>query len=158
VSDQPTPTTPAASTVNELEGFGGWLLLLAIGVCLAPLRLLAVLAWSWEGYLELARLPNGPISLVAESAITLVIFGLQIAVIVAMLGKRRSFPRLFTWLWVASIGSQIADTILMLWLFPQFSAAAFGPEFVRSIAGLVGLGLCVWYLRASKRVANTFTN
>ena len=154
MSDQARPS-PAA---HELNGFGGWLLLLAIGVCLAPLRLIVELARSWDGFKEIAMRPNGHIALVGEAVLDLAILGLQIAVIVAMLGKRRSFPMLFTWLWVAAIASQIVDTILILSLFPEYSSAAFGPEFVRSLAGLVGVGLWVWYVHGSVRVANTFTN
>ncbi|RVA64817.1 hypothetical protein EN916_35110, partial [Mesorhizobium sp. M7A.F.Ca.CA.001.11.2.1] len=45
---------------EALVGFGGWLMLLAIGQALSPLRTLAELGASSDGYNQLMLVPNGP--------------------------------------------------------------------------------------------------
>ena len=52
-----------------LVGFGGWLMLLAIGQTLSPLRSLAQLSSSMEDYQKLMTLPNGTLAALSVSVI-----------------------------------------------------------------------------------------
>ncbi|MBZ9962956.1 hypothetical protein [Mesorhizobium sp. BR1-1-2] len=58
---------------EQLAGFGGWLMLLAIGQTLAPFRTLADLFSSSEGYRQLLLLPNGPLAVCGEIVLLLAV-------------------------------------------------------------------------------------
>ena len=60
---------------KDLEGFGGWLMLLAIGQSLSPLRTLLELARSVKDYQRLITLPNGPLAVYGEAALNLALSG-----------------------------------------------------------------------------------
>ncbi|MFB9985702.1 DUF2569 family protein [Mesorhizobium kowhaii] len=79
----------------ELVGFGGWLMLLAIGQTLSPLRTLATLGSSSDGYNQLMLVPNGPVVVYGEVALLLAFLVLQLVVLVAMLRRSRRFKQLF---------------------------------------------------------------
>ncbi|TGR96207.1 hypothetical protein EN852_036910, partial [Mesorhizobium sp. M2E.F.Ca.ET.209.01.1.1] len=71
----------------DLVGFGGWLMLLAIGQTLAPFRTMAELFSSSEGYRQLMTLPNGPLAVCGEIVLLLGFTLLQLVVLVAMLRR-----------------------------------------------------------------------
>ncbi|WP_245438025.1 hypothetical protein [Mesorhizobium sp. WSM4312] len=52
-------------------GFGGWLMLLAIGQSLSPLRTLVAIGSSSDGYNQLMLVPNGPMVVYGEIALLL---------------------------------------------------------------------------------------
>ena len=155
MSDQasPSPAEPAAGP----QGFGGWLILLAIGVCLAPLRSLVELSKSADAYGQFWNVPNGKAVVLTECGISVFLFVLQVVTMVSMLNKFRNFPMLLTWLWVATIVGTIANMVVFASLFPQATGELFGAEFGRTIATVVVTGAWVCYVHLSVRVANTFT-
>ena len=142
------------------SGFGGWLLLLAIGQTLAPLRTLNVLAQSADGYraLQDSSIPNATLAIYAEVGLFICFAAFQVFIIVSMYRRRRFFPELFYSQWVAAMGVPIADWILTSTLLhiPLDSLVT-----VKDIAGVLGAGLLggiwVWYVARSVRVRNTFT-
>jgi len=93
-----------------LVGFGGWLMLLAIGQVLSPLRTLADLGNSAEGYQQLMTLPNGPLAVYGEVGLNLAFLVLQLVVLVSMLRRSHRFPQLFLWQWFAIPLAFILDT------------------------------------------------
>jgi hypothetical protein len=143
------------------SGFGGWLLLLAVGQTLAPLRTLSVIAQSVDGYraLQDSSIPNATLAIYAEVGLIICFTAFQLFIIVSMYRKRRFFPELFYSQWVAAMGVPIADWILTSALLhiPLDSLVT-----AKDIAGVLGAGLLggiwVWYVARSVRVRNTFTN
>ena len=152
----PVPT-PVPTPPKLLEGFGGWLILPMIGVCLAPVRTLVDAATSVASYGQVPGLPNGRLVIGIEVALNLVLLALQIVVLVAMLRRRATFPRLFTWLWIAAATLPFVDMVVVALLLNLPLAALFDADMVRVVVGAVVMGLWVWYMHASVRVKNTFT-
>jgi hypothetical protein len=144
----------------ELSGFGGWLLLLAIGQTLAPLRTLSILAQSADGYsaLQDSSVPNATLAIFAEVGLLIGFVAFQLFIIVSMYRKRHFFPRLFFYQWIAGVCIPIADWMLVSALFhiPLSSLVT-----TRDVIGVLGAGLIVgiwvWYVARSVRVRNTFT-
>jgi ABC-type spermidine/putrescine transport system permease subunit II len=140
------------------QGIGGWLLLLAIGLCLAPIRTLIDLGRSAEEYGRVWDMANGKMLVVAELSINLVVLVLQVVTAVALLNKQKRFRALFAWLWIAAVLLPVLDVVLVLALFPQIPADASVGEIGRAGITFVVMGLWVCYVMVSKRVANTCTN
>ena len=159
MSDQtPSPVSaPAPTPAKPLEGFGGWLILPVIGVSLAPVRTLVDAATSVVSYGQVLGLPNGRLVVGIEVALNLVLLTLQIVVLVAMFRRRATFPKLFTWLWIAAVVLPFVDLVAVALLLNVPLAALFDSDMVRVLVGAVVMGLWVWYMHASVRVKNTFT-
>ncbi|WP_192248151.1 DUF2569 family protein [Mesorhizobium silamurunense] len=140
-----------------LVGFEGWLLLLAIGQCLAPFRTLAELFSSSEGYQQLMLLPNGPLAVCGEIVLLLAFAVLQVVVLFAMLRRSPRFKRLFLYQWIAipvvvALDAVWTSTILSA----PISQVLAGEALVALIAGFVLTGIWVAYVYKSVRVRNTF--
>ena len=144
----------------ELSGFGGWLLLLAIGQTLAPLRTLSVLAQSAEGYraLQDSSVPNATLAIFAEVGLFVGFAAFQLFVTITMYRKRRFFRQLFAYQWIAGVCAPIADWMLISALFHVPLNSLVTTRDVISVlgAGLI-VGIWVWYVARSVRVRNTFT-
>jgi len=61
-----------------------------------------------------------------------VLLTLELVTLVAMLNRHRSFPKLFTWLWLAAVFLPIVDMFVTVSLFPQLGSQLFGAEFFRT--------------------------
>jgi hypothetical protein len=149
---------------KPVSGIGGWLLLPMLGLIGSPivqgvefvslgdtLNLLPQLSSAQAVLLVAELVGNFVLALVAP-----------IYLLVLMLQKRRSFPRLFVMLMVANAVFVALDLLLAYLAFK--SAYDTGTPFwdretVRSVVGSVA-GLAIWvpYMRASVRVQNTFVN
>jgi len=144
----------------EPSGFGGWLLLLAIGQTLAPLRTLNILAQSADGYraLQDSSLPNATLAIFAEVGLLICFAAFQLFVTITMYRKRHVFRQLFAYQWIAGICVPIADWMLISALLhvPLNSLVSTRDVIVVLGAGLI-VGIWVWYLARSVRVRNTFT-
>jgi len=66
--------TKPSRNPDSLAGFGGWLLLLAIGQTLAPFRTLADLFSSSEGYQQLLPLPKRPIGCLRRNSVVVGVY------------------------------------------------------------------------------------
>ncbi|CDX11288.1 conserved membrane hypothetical protein [Mesorhizobium sp. ORS 3324] len=138
---------------EQLVGFGGWLMLLAIGQCLAPFRTLADLYSSSEGYQRLMSLPNGPLAVDGEIVLSLGFALLQLIVLVAMLRRSPRFKQLFLYQWIAIPFAFALDAV--------WTATILGAPIGQILAGdaLVAPVLtAIWvaYVYKSVRVRNTF--
>ena len=138
-------------------GFGGWLLLLAIGQTMAPVRTLVELTRSAALYERFSVLPNGRLVAYGEASVMLAFTALEVCVTISMFRKSSLFQKLFFYQWVALIGYQVVDVLLV--------SAALGIPVTRilargslgqAVAGFVVTGLWVWYVHKSVRVRNTF--
>jgi len=141
-------------------GFGGWLLLLAIGQTLAPLRILADLGAMTESYDVVRTLPNGVAAATGEIALNCFYFLFVVAVVVLMYRKSWRFPIMFTYQWYLYFVVQALDFLWIAYMLkvPVRTLASnyTSEEIGRIVAAFVAGGLWVWYVNASSRVRNTF--
>ena len=155
----PPPPVPIPSpTKSEPQGFRGWLLLLAFGVCLSPLRTLIEFVGEFGSYGRAWTVPNGQTVVLFEIGINVALIVLEIATMVAMLNKHRVFIKLFIWLWGAAFVLPFVDMVVTALLFPQVPSEEFAAEVGHTLLITIVRGLWVWYLLVSVRVKNTFTN
>ncbi|WP_164776885.1 DUF2569 family protein, partial [Mesorhizobium sp. M7A.F.Ca.US.001.04.1.1] len=143
---------------EALVGFGGWLMLLAIGQALSPLRTLAELGASSDGYNQLMLVPNGPMVVYGEVALLLAFMVFQLVVLVAMLRRSLRFKQLFLIQWLAIPVAVILDAI---WVSTAIGVSVrkvvTGEALATYIVSFVLIGLWVAYVYKSVRVRNTFT-
>ncbi|RUX30439.1 DUF2569 family protein [Mesorhizobium sp. M7A.F.Ca.US.011.01.1.1] len=150
--------TKPSQNPAALVGIGGWLMLLAIGQTLSPLRTLADFANSADGYQQLMTLPNGPLAVYGELALNLAFLALQLVVLVSMLRRSHRFPQLFLLQWLAIPVVFILDTIWVASVLGvPVSLVLAGDALVAPIASFVGTGIWAAYVHKSVRVRNTFT-
>ncbi|RWA76748.1 DUF2569 family protein [Mesorhizobium sp.] len=141
----------------DLVGFGGWLLLLAIGQTLSPFRTLAELFSSSQGYQQLLTQPNGPLAVCGEIVLLLAFAALQVIVLAAMLRRSPRFKQWFLYQWIAipfvfALDAFWTSTILGAPISQILTREALAT----SIAGFVLTGIWVAYVYKSVRVRNTF--
>ena len=152
-----TDAAPAADPPRP-SGFGGWLLVLAIVVCLSPLRSLVELTTSLKDLKVALLVPELKVLFAFEAAIELGYLALQIVVVVVMLGRRASFAKWYTWLWVATWLLPAIDLLVVMALTNVPPAKIIDVTHLRPLFAGVGMTLWVWYVHVSVRVRNTFTN
>lgn len=142
---------------TDLVGFGGWLLLLAIGQTLSPLRTLAEFGNSIEGYQQLMALPNGPLATYGEIALLLAFLVLQLVVLIAMFRRSPRFKKLFLLQWFAIPVVFLVDVIWISTLIKvPVSQVLAGDALVKPTVSFVVTGIWVAYVYNSVRVRNTF--
>ncbi|MBZ9721436.1 DUF2569 family protein [Mesorhizobium sp. AD1-1] len=143
---------------EALVGFGGWLMLLAIGQALSPLRTLAELGASSDGYNQLMLVPNGPMVVYGEVALLLAFMVFQLVVLVAMLRRSLRFKQLFLIQWLAI---PVAVILNAIWVSTAIGVSVrqvvTGEALATHIVSFVLIGLWVAYVYKSVRVRNTFT-
>jgi hypothetical protein len=139
------------------SGFGGWLMLLAIGQLLAPLRTLAGTMKSMDTYAQLNSVAGGHLVANGEMALNLASMGLQVAVVWLMFKKSRLFPRLFFYQWlsipvVLVVDILLVSVVLKIGINELLTDTVVAP----SLGAFLGTGLWMLYLSKSVRVRNTF--
>lgn len=142
---------------TDLEGFGGWLMLLAIGQSLSPLRTLVDIARSVEDYQRLITLPNGALAVYGEVALNLAFLVLQLVVLVSMLRRSHRFPKLFICQWFAIPLLFILDTVwISRMLGIPINQLLDGDTLISALISIITTGLWAAYVYRSIRVRNTF--
>lgn len=142
----------------DLVGFGGWLMLLAIGQALSSLRSLITLVASAEDYQKLMTLPNGALATYGEVALLVAFLALQVAVLVAMLRRSYRFKQLFLCQWIAIPVLFLLDTVwISAVLGVPVSQVLTGNALATPIVSFVLTGIWLAYVYKSVRVRNTFT-
>ena len=154
----PLPQPDAPVRPAPPSGFGGWLILPVIGLCLSPIRTLYDMLMSIKDYEIVARIPNGTFLIIFEVALNVGYLALQIWVLVVMFGRRTSFPMWFTWLWAAALFLPVLDLLVIMAVTKLPPDQIVDAATVKSFAGALVMGLWVWYMHVSVRVKNTFTN
>jgi hypothetical protein len=154
---------------KELQGLGGWLILVGIGVIIAPFYTLfqAFLTFQpifSEGIWEILTTPGSdayhplwqPI-LIGEIVINVSLVLVLVYIVFLFFSKKRSLPSwyvavlLFTPIFIA------ADAFALKLILPN--EPVFDPETTRNFAqSAIGAAIWVPYMLVSKRVKATFVN
>jgi hypothetical protein len=152
---------------DDLKGLGGWLILIGIGVVLAPFRLLAAVVPAFapiftEDYWDQLTTVDSPAyhpvwapliigEIVVNSGLILVSFYL----IYLYFSKHYMFPKLYIAVAVFSLAFIVADAWLATIVLPD--EPMFDPDTFKEVArGLVGVVIWVPYMLVSRRVKATF--
>lgn len=142
----------------DLVGIGGWLMLLAIHQALSPLRSLAELGSSSDGYRQLMTLPNGTLAAYGEVALLLAFAVFQVVVFVAMLRRSYRFKQLFLYQWFAIPVVFVLNTAwISAVLGIPVSQVLTGNTLMVPVVSFALTGIWVAYVYKSVRVRNTFT-
>jgi hypothetical protein len=154
-------------TVKEPVGVGGWLILIALGVFVSPLRLLASFVDTLkpvfqEGVWAALTTPGSsayhpmwaPV-ITYELLGNLALLLAYVALLVLFVRRSTRFPRLFIWIAVFTFPFLVVDAWLGSLLPPDKPGP--DPGVVRGLAASAGT-LAIWvpYMLLSKRVRNTF--
>jgi hypothetical protein len=148
------------------SGIGGWLYLVAIGLCLTPIRVLVEIIRgvrpldpaTWHA-VTTPGMPAyhplfGPL-IVGELVANAALLAWAVVLLYLFFAKRRAFPGAMIAFLLARVGIQVAD-MLVAKMIPA-AAAAIGPAVYGALAASV-LVVVIWapYFLKSRRVATTF--
>lgn len=152
---------------KKLEGLGGWLILVGIGVILSPLRIIAQVlpifsqifsSDSWAVLTTPGALAYHPLwapILLAEIGINSVLVLAWIYMAFLFFSKKKIFPKLFIGISVFTLVFILVDALAIKAILPD--EPVFDPvtarEFLRSLVGTI---IWVPYMLTSKRVKATF--
>ena len=164
----------ATEAVETLEpprigprGIEGWLVLVCLGVILAPLRILFVLLFTFAPlFLSGAWLPLvqpssdsfhplwGPL-LAYELFGNTALLAARVALLLLFFKRSKRFPKLFVWVSLLELPFLLVDAWLGSIVIED--EPMFDPETLRALAGSVA-AVAIWvpYMLVSKRVRNTF--
>lgn len=162
MSNVVTPALP-----SRPSGIGGWLILVAIGLILSPIRLLLTLAvdflplftdGTWEALTTTGSEVYHPLwapIILGEVAGNIGFLGTGIALLVLFFMESRSFPTLFIAVAFINLAFIVGDALVVSVLVPD--VPVFDAETTREIArSLFAVAVWVPYMLVSKRVKNTF--
>jgi len=152
---------------NELKGLGGWLILVGIGVIIAPIRLLVTYIpiyipifenGTWEALTTAGAEAYDPLwapLLIGEIAYNSIMVAALIYLIYLFFTKRYFFPKLYVGVMVVSVIFIPLDAWLVTKVLPD--EPMLDPETTKEfMRTLVGAAIWVPYMLLSKRVKATF--
>ncbi|GAB5453192.1 MAG: hypothetical protein Hals2KO_35200 [Halioglobus sp.] len=155
------------SNDDELKGLGGWLILVGIGVIVAPIRLLATYIpvykpifedGTWEALTTVGSEAYDPLwgpLLISEIVYNSTMVFLSIYLIYLFFSKNHLFPKVY----IAIVAVSLVFIPLDAWLVTKVLPAEpmFDPETTKEfVRVLVGALIWVPYMLFSKRVKLTF--
>lgn len=169
------PYVPPASDIGagtvhaeqSAQAIGGWLILVAIGIVITPLRMLAQVLPTYvkiftEGSWVALSTPGSATynaSLSAFIAVEMLVNGLLLMgalyLIFLFFSKRKKFPKVYILLSASTLVIQILDALIIQSILPQQDA--FGQETVAEMGRTV-IACAIWipYMLTSQRVKATF--
>lgn len=144
--------TSSAPNVSPPQGFSGWLLLLAFGQVVGPLRILGSI---YDDIAVYATFKSPAV--IAELGLNVVFLLFWLFVTIAMFRKWRSFPSLWTYQWLMALLVPWVDIVMVGAMQNQPLQQLITPrDIVQTIVASIVGGMWLWYLRVSVRVKNTF--
>ena len=152
---------------EKLEGIGGWLLLVAVGIIFSPLRIIFQLFPLYsdiftDGYWEILTTPGtdayhvmwAPILLV-EMGTNLVLIFVWLFIIFLFFSKKRAFPKWYIGIVVFTLLFLVFDAFAIKLVLPN--EPTFDSETVKEISRtLISCVIWIPYMLISKRVKATF--
>lgn len=164
-----TPKTmpPLLPDEAKLVGIGGWLVLVAIGLCIAPFSRLIQIGPNWRSYFDvdvwqIVAMPGGaqyhalygPM-LIFEMLGNIVLVGLNVLAIFLLFGKRRLFPQAYIALVLGNALFLWADEFLGSFI-PSVAESASPREKKAIVQATFWAVIWSCYMLNSKRVKATF--
>jgi transglutaminase-like putative cysteine protease len=161
-----TATPPPFHYETELQGLGGWLVLVGLGICLGPILRVSTLVSHWQGFFSQASwqaiaVPSGanyhplygPL-LIFEVLTNVALLGLNLLLLCLFFAKRRAFPNVYMMFLIFSFTSVLIDEILSNFI-PAVAnhGGVSSPMLLRH-----GVATMLWcaYMLKSRRVKATF--
>lgn len=152
---------PVVNPRDDLEGIGGWLILIAIGLVVSPLYILGSAVTQ-----DVQLLANPRIQIVfdrhaglhalilVEIVSNLVLVAVLLALNYVFFTKRRSFPTYFICYMVLQIVVTIADIAMAHAVLPNVPVSAKSTTMI--VRMLIGAAIWIPYMLVSRRVKATF--
>jgi hypothetical protein len=157
---------PTNQDQSAPSGIGGWLILIAIGLCLTPIRIGAEIVQGVRSLQPLAwravTTPGSPAYhplfgplIIGEMVANAALLGWALVLLYLFFTKRRAFPRAMIAFLIVRVAIQMADIFVASSI--PVAAGSIGPRVYGSLAGNL-LVVLVWvpYFLKSRRVAVTF--
>jgi hypothetical protein len=154
---------------KNLEGIGGWLILVAIGIVITPIRIIMLVittyseifsTGTWEALTTQGSEVYSPLwapILIGEILINSGIILVWLYMAYLFFSKKKSFPKLYIGIAVFSLIFIIADAFAIKLVLP--SEPVFDPDTVKELMrSLIMVVIWVPYMLVSKRVKTTFIN
>ena len=160
-------TEPDEIPPSQPVGLGGWLILVAIGLVIGPLRLLVFIAEAYppifsDGTWQVLTTPGseayhplwGPL-IMFELAGNLAFVAAGIWMLVLFFSQSARFPKVY--IWVACAGLLFAIVDVWFISIVLVDGPVIDPQTAVELAGaLIGVLIWVPYMLVSRRVRNTF--
>jgi hypothetical protein len=139
------------------EGFGGWLLLVAIGQWLGTLFQLVEFIGELPTWMSQWSDPHLHRSTIGEAALSLGLFVFMFYTTIIMSMKRRDFPTLFR----VELALFVVVPLLTIWWVARSTGTevdrvSFAGIATEAVIGTIGASISVLYSLRSARVRNTF--
>lgn len=161
------PGEPQADAVRpDLAGLRGWLILVGVGFCLAPLRILkdmignakAMEADIWSRLTTPGSPAYHPLwapVLIGELVVNVGLLGLSVLAIYLFFRRRRAFPRVAIGFLAAGVVVLVAD-LLAVRMIPAAAAQLGGPDVLKLLQPAIAAAIWIPYFLVSRRVRATF--
>ena len=159
------PYTPKRLIDPELAGIRGWLILPAIGLTLAPLRVLLeqremLHVFSSQNWAQTIGADGASpflglmviVELIFNSG--LIVIGITLAIL--FFQKRHTLPRLYVVYAVTAAVFIVSDLLLAPLVLSNLSQPSVTDQ-AEALKSIIGVIVWVWYFLVSKRVRATFT-
>lgn len=154
---------------KNLQGIRGWLILVALGVIIAPIRIAILMATTypelfsdgtWQAITDQAGQSYNPrlaTLLIIEIVVNAAFIVAWLFAAYLMFTKKAFFPKWYIGLLLLSLVFIFLDTFFTTWAVPEVEM--FDPDTVKEIAK-TALDVVIWvpYMLVSKRVKATFVN
>ena len=145
------------SASKKLEGFGGWLLLIAIGQWLGVFGTLGDFLMELPDYAAQWSDPAVRRGIVGEAVLDAGLIAFMFYTAIMMNMKRHEFPTLFR-LQLALV--VVLPVLSILWMSRSTGQALgtvdFAATAAQAVAGVIGASISILYSLRSERVRNTF--
>jgi hypothetical protein len=154
---------------DKLNGLSGWLILVAIGIVLTPIRIVALVLpmyadiftdGTWDVLTTLGSDVYSPFwapILIAEVVINIGVMGLWLYIAFIFFSKKVIFPKVYIGALLFSIAFITIDAFAMTLVLPD--EPIFDPETMKELfRSLISAIIWIPYMFKSKRVKATFTN
>ena len=163
----PAALPPLHPEDQKYAGLGGWLILIGIGLCFAPVTRVSLLAKHWEGLFSLnawqmVAMPTGehyhplyaPL-LIFEVLGNVLLLGINLLALGLFFKKRSLFPKVWMILMFSNAAFLWADGAVS-GMIPFVSGSSGGSTWRKAFSASWGALLWTAYLFKSKRVRATF--